>query len=205
MDEGEAYRNLTDVFLNAIQVFLDIPKHLESSRSSRFRSGIHTRTEFNGLDGVEFRSAWRVGHFLCCIRRRIFIVGRGEIRHLVVWRVLCVRFEVHIYFAVIDIIHQVDYKLLVVNLGTGGMWPGTNEAGFYDDVVEAVFQINGDRGHDGCGGRSDTHVSVVSEDLCGPIRNDQLGVIVIIDVDDLLWYGRGAGSIVLVFGLRLRV
>ena len=91
-----------------------------------------------------------------------------------VWGVLHIGFEVHVHFAAIHVFHHADYKLLVVDWGTRRRGPGTNKVGFYDNVVDCVLQIDGDRGHEGGRGGRNTHVSVVSEDLCGPVRDDQL-------------------------------
>jgi hypothetical protein len=203
MDGSETYRNLADVLFDAIQVLLDIFKHLEGGRGGRFRDGVCTRTGTNGVDGAKFWSMGSACHFPHRIRRGAWVVVLGDLRHLVVWRVFDVGFEVHVYLAAVYILHQADHKLLVVDWRTGRRGPGTDEAGFYDDVINGVFQIDGDRGHESRGGRRDAHVGVMSEDLCGPIRDDQLGVIIIINVDHLFCHGGGAGTGVLVFGLRL--
>jgi len=167
-------RNLTDVLFDAIQVLLNVLEYLKDGRGGRFCGGVRTRTEIDGIDRVKLWSAGGACYFLFRVRRGVDIDILAGLGDLVVQRGLYVLLEVHVHFTAIDVIHQADYILFVVDRGTGRRGPSANKVGFYDDVVNGVLQIDGDGGHDSDGGRRDAHVCVVSEDLCGPVRDDDL-------------------------------
>jgi hypothetical protein len=164
VNECGTCRNLADVLLNTVQVFLNIPKHLESGGSGGFHDGTYTWTEFNGIDGAKLRSGGSIDNTFCYIRTGVRVVVLSDLGELAVRGILHIGFEVHVHFAAIHVIHQADYKLVVVDWRAGRMGPGTNEAGLYDDVIIVVFQIDGDGGHEGRR-RRDTHVSMVREQL----------------------------------------